>query len=787
MSIAINVRSSRAQQAKLGRVIGKPGFRLLVAANVAGAIAAVLLAYIHKFHLAASVMGFSLLFYMPAVWWKRQLWPLPADGQELENRLSGAILFRLKAESLSSPQAMWDSLHAHWQVQFMLHHLLLSSDTVRSCLSTDQVKLEEALKITQQIADTNQVQKIELGVLAAGLMLSSPQLGQVLVQMKAQPEDVISLANLLARTLSDEEKERANYGGIGRDWAFGFTPLLNKFGQNVSAAIMQQGVHFDWLAQSSSVKALETAFDNGTSAVALIGPDGIGKTSNVFALAQRLLEGHTSQALAYHQIIAINATHIISTAHNPGDLEDIMLSLAAEASHAGHVLLFFDDAQLFFNDAAGAFDATQILFTIIQARALPIILAMSPSDLQRLRSKNPALAGMLTPIVLQEPTETEVMRVLEDAALTLEHRHKILIAYSALRETYRLSGRYEQDEAYPGKAIKLLEQAVGHLQNGVLTPESVQQAIEQTRGVKAGSAAPAEADKLLHLEDEIHQRMINQSQAVKVVANALRRARAGVTNPRRPIGSFLFLGPTGVGKTELAKAIAATYFGAESNMIRLDMSEYQQPDDVQRLLATGEKESSSLLLAVRQQPFAVVLFDEIEKAHPNILNLFLQLLDEGQLTDLSGRQASFKDCVIIATSNAGANTIRERVAAGQSLESFSDEFTDELINSGQFKPELINRFDDMVLFRPLTPEELSQVVRLMLAEVNQTLKTQNISVDLTDGAIAEIVSRGNDPRLGARPMRRALQKAVEDTVAKRILSGQANPGDTVTLDTADLD
>jgi ATP-dependent Clp protease ATP-binding subunit ClpC len=314
----------------------------------------------------------------------------------------------------------------------------------------------------------------------------------------------------------------------------------------------------------------------------------------------------------------------------------------------------------------------------------------------------------------------------------------------------------------------------------------VQQAIEQTRGVKATSAAPAEADQLLHLEDSIHSRMINQTYAVKAVANALRRARAGVTNPRRPIGSFLFLGPTGVGKTELAKAIAAIYFGAESNMVRLDMSEYQQPDDVQRLLATGASDTASLLMSVRQQPFSVVLLDEIEKAHPNVLNLLLQLLDEGQLTDSSGKAASFKDCIIIATSNAGAQTIRARIAKGEDLESFAGALTDELIAGGQFKPELLNRFDDTVLFRPLTSDELGQVVKLMLGEVNQTLASQNISVELTDAAIQKIVAQGNDPRLGARPMRRALQRAVEDTVAQKILKNEAQAGDHILLDTPDL-
>jgi ATP-dependent Clp protease ATP-binding subunit ClpA len=232
--------------------------------------------------------------------------------------------------------------------------------------------------------------------------------------------------------------------------------------------------------------------------------------------------------------------------------------------------------------------------------------------------------------------------------------------------------------------------------------------------------------------------------------------------------------------------VAATYFGAESSMVRLDMSEYQQPDDVQRLLSTGAEATNSLLMAVRAQPFSVVLLDEIEKAHPNILNLLLQLLDEGQLTDAAGKPASFKDCVIIATSNAGAQTIRDKIAKGETLESFASQFTDELIKSGQFKPELLNRFDEMVLFRPLNPEELAQVVQLMVGEVNKTLANQNISIELTPAAIAKIVEKGNDPRLGARPMRRTLQKAVEDTVAQKILKGESKAGDRITLDAPDL-
>ncbi|MGC1176520.1 MAG: AAA family ATPase [Candidatus Saccharimonadales bacterium] len=786
MSALIDTSTRRAKDARLGKAIGKTGYQLLLLGGGICLAVAVTLGIIVKIHYGFLLLAPALLCLLSAIWWKRQLSTVPPSGSDLNGRLSVDVLARLKPGFQAQPQAVWTALSTHWQAVFFTNHLLLPEDMITQQLGTDEATLQQALAVATKIADQNQSQVIELGFVVAGLMLTSPQMKQLLVQFKARPDDVEAMANWLGRNLAENRLAGRTFGGVGRDWAFGFTPLLDRFGLNLSLGIAKHGAHFGWLTKSAGVLAIEAAFNNHAGAVALIGPDGIGKTDSVYALAQRLIEGNTSRALAYHQIISLNATDITSRARGPGDLEHIMISLANEAAHAGHVILFLDDAQLFFSEAPGAFDATQILLSIVQARSIPMILAMSPSDYQRLKARNQSLASLLTPVVLQELPESGVMRVLEDTTVRLENQHKILIAYEALREAYRLSGRYEQDEAYPGKAIKLLEQAVSHSSNSIVSASSVQQAIEQTRGVKVSSAAPAEADALLHLEDDIHRRMINQTYAVKAVANALRRARAGVTNPRRPIGSFLFLGPTGVGKTELAKAVAATYFGAESSLIRLDMSEYQQPDDVQRLLSTGANDSRSLLMSVRGQPFSVVLLDEIEKAHPNVLNLLLQLLDEGQLTDSSGRAASFKDCVIIVTSNAGADIIRQRIAAGESLDAFTNQFTDQLISSGQFKPELLNRFDEMVLFRPLNPDELAQIVQLMVGEINKTLANQNLSVELTPAAIQKIVEKGNDPRLGARPMRRALQKAVEDTVAQKILRGQAHPGDHLTLDVNDL-
>lgn len=784
---AIDLNSRRASEARAGKMINKAVYRgLLIVAAAAFIGGLLVIALRHNTH-GYLLIALSLICYMPAVWWKRRLKPLPADGTGLNERLSADVLALLKPGTAQQASEVWAALCGHWQARFFLNHLLFTKEMVAEHLNPDPAALSQALQTATRLADANHSALIEPGFIVAGLMLASPQVGQLLTEFKARPGDTEAIANWLARGLAEEtRRNEQKFGGIGRDWAFGYTPLLNRFGQNFSLGIAKHGAHFDWLANSDGVKAIEAAFDNRASAIAMVGPDGIGKTSTVYALAQKLIEGKTGQRLAYHQVISLNATDITSAARGPGELEHIMLSLSSEAAHAGHVILFFDDAQLLLGGGPGSFDATQILLSIIKTAAVPIILAFTPNDYQRLRTKNQSLANMMTPVILQELPEAGVMRVLEDTTIGLENHHQILVSYEALREAYRLSGRYDQDAAYPGKAIKLLGQSVPYSTHSVITAESVQKAIEQTRGVKASSAAPAEADSLLHLEDNIHQRMINQSHAVSVVASALRRARAGVTNPNRPIGSFLFLGPTGVGKTELAKSVAATYFGSEKAMVRVDMSEYQQPDDVQRLLSTGAGAANSLLMSVRNQPFTVVLLDEIEKAHPNILNLLLQLLDEGQLTDSAGKPASFKDCVIIATSNAGANTIRERIQNGENLESFAPQFTDQLIQSGQFKPELLNRFDEMVLFRPLTPEELGQVVQLMIGSVNKTLANQNIAVELTPAAIAKIVEKGNDPRLGARPMRRTLQKAVEDTVAQKILKGEAQAGSHIRLDAPDL-
>ena len=620
--------------------------------------------------------------------------------------------------------------------------------------------------------------------IVAAAFLKDPALHQQFVAAKLTEPNLLAVVVWAWRLGEIQQAHKPLYGGLARDWSSGFVPLLNRYGTSISSQVEFAGKYFSLRERTTGLDTLIANLTGPTGSAALVGETGIGKSSLILGLADRLLQGLDSGRLAGHQVYSLNASVLLSEATNEGGLENLVMSLFGEATAAGNIVIALDEAQLFFGQGTGAVNLSHVLLPYLGNNGLPLVLAFTPGEWQKLKSTAPSASAMLTPLILTEPDESSTMAILADRALLLEPPG-VTVTFQGLQAAYRLSGRYLQEEAYPGKALKVLEAAVPYVQSGLVTAESITSAIEQQYGVRAGAASPAESNVLLELESKIHERMVNQTRAVGVVANALRRARAGVSNPKRPIGSFLFLGPTGVGKTELARSLAAVYFGSEASIIRLDMSEYQQVADVDRLLEDADTNSGSFLTKIRATPFSVVLFDEIEKAHPNILNLFLQLLDEGNLSDLSGHPASFKDAIIIATSNAGADEIRERISAGQELEDFETEFTENLINSGNFRPELLNRFDEIVLFRPLKPEELVQVVDIMVAEVNRTLEPQQIKVALTPAAKQQLVDTGYDARLGARPLRRMVTRRVEDAVADLILRGGTQPGDTVTLDAID--
>ena len=778
----VDLRSARARKAVLGQRIGDTGFKLLLLVAVVFGLAAAYLFVSGWGRFGYLSIAVGLMGVMLAGWYRFDLAHVPVrhPAKQLDDILAPALLATLHAPY--TPRSVWDVVTKQWQGIFVTNMLLLHPPAIAQALSTTEADMaamwQQALQLMQESGET----ELHAGTLATAIILLSPAAAPYLTHNKLARDDIQEVYGWLVRQIGYANHPRANFGGIGRDWATGFTPTLDRFGQNISRAIEAGGGYIRFVAHADLLDGLINNISQGTP-VALSGPAGVGKSELVYALADRLIEGRTP-SLRYYQIVSLNASAILSAAGS--QLESLMLMLFGEAIAAGNIILYLDEAQLFFGAGTGAFNMSQLLLPVLKNRRLKIIASFTPGDWQHLRLNNESLAGNFAAITVNEPPAAAIMKVVEDSATILDHHSKVLVTYEAVREAYRLSGQYMQEDAYPGKAITLLDQATPYAANQVMTAETVQAALEKMRGVRVSRAAAPEAEMLLHLEDRIHQRMINQVQAVNVVASALRRGRAGVSNPKRPVGSFLFLGPTGVGKTELARSLAAVYFGDERQMIRLDMSEYQQPEDVARLLSPGGQGVSSLLLSIRQQPFSVVLLDEVEKAHPNILNLLLQILDEGQLTDAQGRPASFRSAIIIATSNAGAADITARIKAGGDLSAFERPLLDKLIAGGQFRPELINRFDEIVLFRPLKEPELLQVAQLMLGEVNRTLAPQNISVKLTPEALQRLVQAGYDPEFGARPMRRIIQKTVENAVAVKILGGQAQAGSVIALDVGDL-
>lgn len=715
----------------------------------------------------------------------------PAAGGSLDAKLESSVLAHLP--KTPTPQQLADAAMHAVSAQFFIARFGLSPQFLRDMASTIPADSDEVLAQAEKYRQELNEPGITGGMIVAALCATQPQIKQLLPHLQLDESDLSAGLQWFSRLteLIDEEKRPKRTGGIARDWSFGWTNLLNRFGVNISEQVARGGLlHVRLDSHASALDFLYDTFtSNGRQNAALIGPLGSGKSTIVHAFAESLLAANSRvpSNLKFRQIITLDANAIISAARSRGELEELVNRLLVEAYRAKNVIVCLDDAQLFFEDRPGSVDISSTLLPVLEGGGIRMILTMDEQRYLQISQRNPHLASLLNRVNLAPTTYEETLKVMQDQIISVEFQRNVTFMHQALKEAYRLSERYMYDVAQPGKSVRLLEQAAGYSEQGVVTRNSVSRTIEETSGVKVGQASSFdEKEKLLNLESLIHERMINQTRAVSVVSDALRRARAGVRNEARPIGTFLFLGPTGVGKTELSKALASVYFGGEDRLVRLDLNEFVRPEDVSRLIADGAQDSLSLTAQIMKQPFSVVLLDEIEKAHPQVLTTLLQLLDEGVLRDINNREVSFRDAIVIATSNAGADRIRQLISEGKQLEQFEEVITNELIDSGQFRPEFLNRFDEIVVFRPLTQDELGQVVTLIIAGVNKTLSSQKIKVELNDAAIAKLAAIGYDPRLGARPMRRMVQRSVENLIAKRLLDGSAQPGDTIAITETDI-
>ncbi len=792
MEVKFDYKSPRAAKSRLGRHLsGLNEWLLILAAGllVIAGISLVLVAVPTGWLL----MSFAAWPFMAVQWYRGELRDVPPEQSEgrVDAVLESAVLARLPKQPspVDIARAVMQSRHG----LFFAVRFGITPNFLEQISSPEQSDATAVWQTAMELRDKDS-DALTAGMLVYALVKQFPEHDALLAHNHLELADIkkgIDWQNHLAALVRTHSR-KLRTGGIGRDWSFGYTPLLSRFGQNISQQLAGGGLlNVDLDSHTEALDQLIDTFSNdGRQNAVLVGTMGVGKTTIVHAFAERLLDASSKLpgSLKFRQVIMLDSASLISAAPGRGELEELIMRIFGEAYAAKNIILCLDDAQLFFEEGVGSVDLGNVLVPIIEAGRLRLILTMDEQRFLQIGQRNAPLVNALNRINIQPASKEDTIRVMQDQLLHTEFRRKVTYTYQSLSEAYRLSERYIHDLAMPGRALKLLESAASYSENGLVTMNSVQKAIEQTMGVKVANASEGdERKKLLNLETLIHERMINQTRAVGVVSDALRRARAGVRNQDRPIGTFLFLGPTGVGKTELAKALADVYFGGEDRIIRLDMNEYVRSDDVSRLIADGADDPASLTAQAMKQPFSVVLLDEIEKAHPSVLTTLLQMLDEGILRDVKNREVSFRDAIVIATSNAGANRIREYIERGYQLEQFEEKFVDELINSNEFKPEFLNRFDEIVIFRPLEKPELLQVVDLMIAGVNKTLALQKITVEVEPAAKELLVEKGYDPRLGARPMRRVIQRVVENNVAKAILAGAAQAGSTITISTSQVE
>ncbi len=783
-----NYNSKRAKTARFGHVFRKYArfivIFILLTMLIGGGYLLVL-----SYSFGWFVLGCASIPFVIYLWGEDELIHVPPlkNPKTVDGLFASEILGRMKSQNIDLKELGALSTKVASSQFFLVRFSISPNMVVSMAESLGNVTLEQVFEEADNLRKKYLRSEITGAMIMVAIILLHPSKEGILANVHITTDDLIAGFDWYYNIdkLIEEANKPKKTGGLARDWAFGYIPTLSMFGTNISDVGHQMMISTDFPSRSEIVdKMIDILSSNGTQNVALIGGHGSGKTAIVQSFADRLLDGNNKvpQNLKYHQVYVLDASRLISAASSRSNLETLIRRILIEANRAKNIILCLDNAQVFFEESAGTIDISNSIEQILETGAVRLILTMDEQKFLKISQNKPSLANSLNRIKVAPTNFDDTMRILEDDIISIEYKRNITYTYQALKRSYDLASRYIYDIVMPGQASKLLKEAANYAVNQVVSEESIIKTVESTMNVKVGNASSVEEkEKLLHLEELIHQRMINQTKAVSAVANAIRRARSGVRNQNRPIGTFLFLGPTGVGKTELAKALSEIYFNGENNLIRIDLNEYVMAEDVNRLIASGAENPNSLTAQVMKNPFSVILLDEIEKAHPNVLTTLLQLLDEGILRDFNNREISFRDSIVIATSNAMADRIREYIERGYNLDQFEDKFVSELISNGDFKTEFLNRFDEIVIFRPLNQGELRQVIDLILKGVDKTLAPQHLSIEVDDNAKDFLVEKGYDPRLGARPMRRIVQKSVENIIAKKMLANEATPGSTLRI------
>lgn len=642
------------------------------------------------------------------------------------------------------------------------------------------------------------------------------------------------------------------------DRAVGPTKLLDQFSRDLTAMAAAGELDPVIGREKELHRVMEILSRRRKNNPALIGEPGVGKTAVAEALAMAISAGRVPEELAAKRLVALDLSSMVAGTKYRGEFEERVRNILAEVRRAGNIILFFDELHTIVGagSAEGAIDAANILKPALGRGDLQVIGATTTEEYRRYIEKDAALERRFQPVAVAEPTAEETQEILKGLRGRYERHHKLTIADEALTAAVRLSVRYLPDRRLPDKAVDLMDEAASQarlremefppalraleervtearqakeeairtqdfekaamyrdaegdfrqklesersqfLQNRpplTVSDQEVAAVVAAWTGIPVTSLTRGEQDRLLTLEETLSHRVIGQEDAVKTVTRAIRRGRVGLKDPGRPVGSFLFLGPTGVGKTELCKALAHALFGSEEALIRLDMSEYMERHTVSRLLGSppgyvGHDEGGQLTEAIRRRPYSVILFDEIEKAHEDVWNVLLQAMEDGQITDAQGRRADLRNAVMILTSNVGARQITARGSLGFSaVESTGGlrprtQVEQAVMEEAKrtFRPEFLNRLDEIVIFRQLDEPQLDTIGRRMLDDLSRRLAALGVSLSVTQEARQLLARSGFDPDYGARPLRRVIRAQIEDPAAELLLSGRLPSGSELTV------
>ncbi len=573
-------------------------------------------------------------------------------------------------------------------------------------------------------------------------------------------------------------------GGMDKAMTAVATPFLNALSQDLT--VMAAYGHLEQLVgREAELQTVFRVLQGGKQSVLLVGESGVGKEAIVEGLALRMVRDDVPPVLQDKRLVRLSVAKLLAGA-TPAQAQERLLRVIAEVRRAKNIILFIADIENMIGvttGGEGSLDVAEVLARGLEKGGFLMFATTTPESYRRFVS-NTTTAQVFSKVDVEEMSVDQAIQVLEAKAGRTEYEKKVWFSYNAVEQAAMLSGKYIQSDRLPRKAMQVMKEAAELASNErgkdtLVTQHDVSKIVSEKSKIPVTAVGEDESERLLRLEKALHKRIVGQNEAVEVVSQALRRARAQLASGKRTIANFLFLGPTGVGKTELAKTVSSVYFGGEQQMIRFDMSEFQDDTSFVRLIGQPNKKGSGILTeAIREKPFAVLLLDELEKANPKVLNLFLQLMDDGRITDSTGKTIDCTNIMLVATSNAGTQYVSEQLKAGKSYEALQDELMRGKL-SEWFRPEFLNRFDAIVLFEALTQENIREIAKLMLKKVEKKLDDQGILLEVDDAVIEDLAKAGFDPQFGARPMRRTIQDKVENSIAELILGKKVRRGDVI--------